>query len=57
MFLVGLLMAFVSAWLCVRWLLHFISSNDFIPFAWYRIVFGLLVLATWWWGVVDWSQQ
>ena len=56
-FLVGLLMAFVSAWLCVRWLLHFISSNDFIPFAWYRIVFGLLVLATWWWGVVDWSQQ
>ena len=56
-FLVGLLLAFISAWLCVRWLLRFIASHDFIPFAWYRIAFGLLVLATWWWGIVDWSQH
>ncbi|MDO5653005.1 MAG: undecaprenyl-diphosphate phosphatase [Brachymonas sp.] len=56
-FLVGLVLAFISAWLCVRWLLRFISNNDFIPFAWYRIAFGLIVLATWWWGWVDWHQS
>ena len=56
-FLVGLLFAFVSAWLCVRWLLRFISNHDFIPFAWYRIGFGLLVLLTWWTGAVDWAQH
>lgn len=56
-FLVGLLLAFISAWLCVRWLLRFISSHDFIPFAWYRIAFGVLVLATWGLGVVNWSQH
>ncbi|MDO4769011.1 MAG: undecaprenyl-diphosphate phosphatase [Brachymonas sp.] len=56
-FLVGLLFAFISAWLCVRWLLRFISSHDFIPFAWYRIAFGVLVLATWGLGVVNWSQH
>ena len=56
-FLVGLLFAFISAWLCVRWLLRFISHHDFIPFAWYRIAFGLLVLATWWLGWVDWAQH
>ncbi len=56
-FLVGLLFAFISAWLCVRWLLRFISNHDFIPFAWYRIGFGVLVLLTWWTGVVDWAQH
>ena len=25
-------------------------------FAWYRIVFGLLILATWQLGFVDWSS-
>ena len=56
-FLVGLFFAFISAWLCVRWLLRFISSHDFIPFAWYRIAFGVLVLATWWLGWVNWAQH
>nr|WP_255520194.1 undecaprenyl-diphosphate phosphatase [Ramlibacter aurantiacus] len=46
MFLVGLLFSFASAWLCVRWLLRYIASNSFVPFAWYRIVFGIVVLAT-----------
>lgn len=55
MFAVGMSAAFVSAFLCVRWLLRFIASHDFTPFAWYRIGFGLLVLATAYWGWVDWT--
>ena len=47
MWVVGFVAAFVSAFLCVRWLLRFISSHDFTPFAWYRIVFGIVVLVTW----------
>ena len=52
---VGLLFSFVSAWLCVRWLLRFISTHSFVGFAWYRIVFGLVVLATAWTGTVRWA--
>ena len=55
MFAVGLLAAFASALLCVRWLLRYIASHDFTLFAWYRIAFGLLILATAWGGWVDWS--
>jgi undecaprenyl-diphosphatase len=54
MFAVGLLFSFISAWLCVRWLLRYIATHDFVPFAWYRIVFGALVLLTAWTGWVDW---
>ena len=55
LFAVGLLFSFLSAWLCVRWLLRFISTHSFTGFAYYRIVFGLLVLATDWWGLVVWA--
>ena len=55
MWTVGFVSAFFSAFLCVRWLLRYISSHDFTPFAWYRIAFGLVVLATAYSGVVDWS--
>lgn len=55
MFLVGLLFSFASAWLCVRWLLRYISTHSFVPFAWYRIVFGLVVLLTSWTGLVRWG--
>ncbi|MDH4377455.1 MAG: undecaprenyl-diphosphate phosphatase [Ramlibacter sp.] len=54
MFGVGLLMSFLSAWLCVRWLLRYIASHNFVVFAWYRIAFGLVVLATAWGGWIDW---
>lgn len=53
-FAVGLVVSFLSAWVCVRWLLRFISSHSFEVFAWYRIVFGLVVLATSHWGLVHW---
>lgn len=55
MFAVGLVMSFLSAWLCIRWLLRFISTHSFIGFAYYRIVFGMVVLATAWTGTVKWS--
>ena len=55
MFAVGLVFSFISAWLCIRWLLRYISSHSFVPFAWYRIVFGVVVLATAWSGVVTWA--
>lgn len=54
-FSVGFVSAFVSAFLCVRWLIRFIASHDFTIFAWYRIVFGLIVLVTAYAGWVDWS--
>ena len=56
LFSVGLVFAFISAWACVRWLIRYVSSHDFIPFAWYRIGFGLLILLSWQLGWVDWSE-
>lgn len=54
LFAVGLLFSFLSAWICVRWLLRYIASHSFVPFAWYRIAFGLLILLTAWTGWVAW---
>jgi len=56
LFGVGLLFSFLSAWLCVRWLLRYITSHNFIAFAWYRIAFGIIVLVTWHFGWVNWSE-
>ncbi len=56
MWLVGFFASFVSAFLCVRWLLRFIATHDFTIFAWYRIAFGIVVLATWQTGLVDWAS-
>ena len=56
MFLVGLLFSFISAWICVRWLLRYISTHSFTPFAWYRIAFGIVVLVTAWTGVIHWAE-
>jgi undecaprenyl-diphosphatase len=56
LFAVGLVMAFVSAWVCVRWLLRFVSTHSFVPFAYYRIAFGGLVLLTHDLGWINWSE-
>jgi undecaprenyl-diphosphatase len=53
---VGLAVSFVSAFLCIRWLLRFIASHDFTVFAWYRIAFGVIVLVTAYTGLVEWTQ-
>jgi undecaprenyl-diphosphatase len=54
-FAVGLVTSFVSAFLCIRWLLRYIVRHDFTVFAWYRIVFGIVVLATAYTGIVNWT--
>ncbi len=55
MFGVGLVVSFISAWLCIRWLLRFIATHSFVGFAYYRIGFGLLVLLTSWQGWIRWA--
>jgi undecaprenyl-diphosphatase len=57
MWLVGFTSAFVSAFFCVRWLLRYISTHDFTVFAWYRIAFGLGILATWHYDLVNWTSH
>jgi undecaprenyl-diphosphatase len=56
LFTVGLVFAFVSALLCIRWLIRYVSTHDFTPFAWYRIVFGALVLWSAYTGWVAWTH-
>ena len=52
---VGFLVSFVAALACIRWLIRYVSRHDFVPFAWYRIAFGLVILATAFSGVVQWA--
>ena len=54
--IVGFVAAFISAFACVRWLIHYVAGHNFIPFAWYRIVFGLVVLISAYTGLVAWSH-
>ena len=54
-FSVGFIVSFVSAFFCVRWLIRYISRHDFSVFAWYRIAFGAIVLATAYTGLVNWG--
>jgi undecaprenyl-diphosphatase len=56
MFGVGSIAAFVSAFVVVRWLIRYVATHDFKPFAWYRIAFGLIVLLTAHFGWVDWKN-
>jgi len=57
MFAVGFVAAFLSALLAVRGLLRFISNHDFTVFAWYRIVFGIIILVTAYTGAIAWSEM
>ena len=53
---VGLIAAFFSAFVCVRWLIRYIATHDFTIFAWYRIAFGAVVLVTAYTGIVVWAN-
>jgi undecaprenyl-diphosphatase len=53
---VGFVVSFVSAFVCIRWLIRYVATHDFRIFAWYRIIFGVLVLLTAWTGTVQWSH-
>ncbi|AYF86262.1 undecaprenyl-diphosphate phosphatase [Pseudomonas sp. JS3066] len=54
-FALGSVVSFIFAMIAVRSLLKFIGSHSYAAFAWYRIGFGLLILATWQLGLIDWS--
>lgn len=54
-FAIGFITSFIFAMIAVRALLKFISNHSYAAFAWYRIAFGLLILATWQFGWIDWS--
>ncbi|WP_028225981.1 undecaprenyl-diphosphate phosphatase [Paraburkholderia ferrariae] len=56
LFGVGFIAAFVSAFVCVRWLLRFVASHDFTAFAWYRIAFGLVILLFGYGGGLGWDE-
>ena len=53
---VGFAVSFVSAFVCIRWLIRYVATHDFKVFAWYRIIFGVLVLLTAWTGLVSWTH-
>lgn len=54
LFSLGFVFALLSAFVCVRWLLKFVSNHNFIGFAWYRIVFGVLILSMYAMGWMSW---
>lgn len=54
-FLLGTVTAFFSALIAIKALLRYISQHDFLIFAWYRLIFGVVVLATAYSGIVEWS--
>ncbi|MDR5770937.1 MULTISPECIES: undecaprenyl-diphosphate phosphatase [unclassified Caballeronia] len=56
LFAIGLVAAFVSAFICIRWLLRYVASHDFSAFAWYRIGFGLLILIVGYSGGLSWAD-
>ncbi|MBM1186423.1 undecaprenyl-diphosphate phosphatase [Pseudomonas lundensis] len=54
-FAIGFVTSFVFAMIAVRALLKFISNHSYAAFGWYRIAFGLLILATWQFGWINWT--
>jgi len=56
LFVVGLVVSYLSAWVCVKWLLRFVADHSFVVFAWYRIAFGLLIVLTAQAGWVNWAS-
>ena len=54
-FAIGFVTSFIFAMIAVKGLLKFIASHSYAAFAWYRIGFGLLILATWQFGWIDWA--
>jgi undecaprenyl-diphosphatase len=52
---VGFVVAFISALLVLRRLWRYVAHHDFVPFAWYRIAFGLVILGTAYAGLVRWD--
>jgi undecaprenyl-diphosphatase len=47
-FAIGFLVSFVSALIVVKAFIGFVKRHTFVPFAWYRIIFGVVLLAFYW---------
>lgn len=56
LFAIGAVVSFASALVCIRWLIRYVSTHDFRAFAWYRIAFGVVILATSYGGFVEWAE-
>ncbi|OSI18585.1 undecaprenyl-diphosphatase [Neisseria dentiae] len=54
---VGFVSAFAAGLLAVKALLKFVATKNYVPFAYYRIIFGGLILITWWMGWVNWTEM
>lgn len=54
LFGIGIVTAFFSAFICIRWLMRYVATHDFRVFAWYRIGFGLFILASAYTGIIRW---
>jgi undecaprenyl-diphosphatase len=48
LFTIGFVTSFVTALVVVKAFLGFVSRHSFAPFAWYRILFGVLLLLVYW---------
>lgn len=57
MLAVGSVVSFISAFIAVRALLRFVASHNFMAFAWYRIIFGVIVLLTYYFGWIHWAAD
>jgi undecaprenyl-diphosphatase len=47
-FFIGFVTAFIAALVVIRVLIRYVAHHDFTVFAWYRILFGSLVLFYYW---------
>lgn len=54
LFGIGIVTAFFSAFICIRWLMRYVATHDFRVFAWYRIGFGLFILVSAYTGIIHW---
>lgn len=43
----GFAVSFLTAAAVIKWLMHYLKKHSLIPFGWYRIVLGLIVLGWW----------
>lgn len=54
--LAGTLTSFISAWIVIKMLISWVSKHNFVPFAWYRIAFGIVILITHYAHIIEWQS-
>jgi undecaprenyl-diphosphatase len=56
-FAVGLVVSFIVALVVIRWLIRYVATHTLVAFAWYRIAFGVLILASGYFGWINWATH